>query len=294
MSILIIGSKGFLGKNLVDYFTANGFEVDTLSRSDGDLRSWSTWQHLQHGVKFECIILCAEKTGNQIFHNKNNAFETIQDNNAIVLNLNKLLRSIRKTVKLFTFGSLWTAPVKVREIREENLFAYSPSTDIPALLATKIILYNFVRSINIEKLHHASIITPGTLYGPYDNSDHLIPSMIRKLKKSNGSLNLHGNGASVRNYTYVGDFAACLHEIIVSDHRCPENLIVASDVNHQISEVVKIISEEFGVSKLSWGEREDTFQARMPNVKLFNDNFNVKLNRYSRISDFNKSDFWEW
>lgn len=294
MSILIIGSKGFLGKNLVEYFTVNGFEVATLSRSNGDLRSWSTWQHLQNEVKFECIILCAEKTGNQIFHSKNNAFETIQENNAIVLNLYKLLRSIRKTVKIFTFGSLWTAPVNVQEIREENLFAYSPSTVIPALLATKIILYNFVRSINMEMVHQASIITPGTLYGPYDNSDHLIPSIIRKLKKSNGSLDLHGNGRSIRNYTYVCDFAACLHEIIVSNHRCPENLIVASDVNHQILEVVKIISEEFGVSKLSWGKREDTFQARLPDVKLFNETFNVKLHRYTKISDFKKSDFWEW
>ena len=38
---------------------------------------------------------------------------------------------------------------------------------------------------------------PGTLYGPYDNSDHLIPSVIRQAMNKKGSILMSGTGDSV-------------------------------------------------------------------------------------------------
>ncbi len=292
--ILIIGSQGFLGRNLNNYFSKLGYEVKTLSRLNGDLLDFESWKNLSVSEHFEAIYFCAERSGNQIFFEKNSSFDLIKHNQKLIINLDKFMQSLKNPTKLFTFGSLWTAFHKLEEIEEKNLFCHYHEASVAGLKITKIILFELIKKLNKFTQHKASIITTGTLYGPMDQSDHLIPSILSKLSLYPKELEMFGKGDSIRNYTFVEDLCFWLNEILKSNHICPDNIIVASDKNYPVQYVIETLASRFEVQKLIWGDRVDNFKSRVPNTKQFSSLYNTEGYLFRGIDSFNKDELLKW
>ncbi len=292
--ILIIGSRGFLGSNLFNYFLNTGYKVKTLSRENGDLLDFNSWKILSTSENYEAIYFCVEKTGNQLFYANNSAVDLIDYNNQLINNLDKFINRLQSRTKLFVFGSLWTAFSKLSEIKEHDLFQNEKENNLLGLTMTKTLLFKLVKKINRSNKHKASILTTGTLYGPNDKSDHLIPSILSKLILYPKELKMFGKGDSVRNFTFIEDLCFWLKEILNSNQECPENLIVASDKNYQIKEVVEILSKKFDVQKLIWGNKLDNFKIRVPLTKKFSDLYNPSKFAFRGVETFDKKDLIKW
>lgn len=292
--ILVIGSNGFLGSNLSNYFLIHGYKVKTLSRNNGDLIDYRSWKQLSVKDNYDAIYFCIEKSGNQIFYENNSAKDLINYNGKLISNLEKFINSLQKSTKFFFFGSLWTANSNLKEIEEKDLFKNEDDKFLLGLTMTKSLLLKLVKKINKLGLHKASILTTGTLYGPNDKSDHLVPSTLSKLVLYPDELKMFGNGNSVRNYTYIEDFCFWLKEILNSNQVCPESLIIASDINLRISDVVKILAKKFDVKKITWGKKVDNFKIRVPLTNRFSKLYYSDKYTFRRIESFDKTDLIKW
>lgn len=292
--ILIIGSKGFLGSNLLNYFSNAGYKVKTLSRENGDLLDFSSWKILSVSENYEAIYFCAEKSGNQIFFENNSAVDLINYNGQLITNLDKFIKGLQINTKIFVFGSLWTAFSKLAEIKENDLFKNEKNTNLLGLTMTKTLLFKLVQKINRTTKHKASILTTGTLYGPNDKSGHLVPSILSKLAPRPEELKMFGKGDSIRNFTYVEDLCFWLKKILNSNLVCPESLIIASDKNYRISDVVEVLAKKFDVKKLIWGEKIDNFKIRIPLTNKFSNLYYSAEFAFRGIETFDKRDLIKW
>lgn len=84
------------------------------------------------------------------------------------------------------------------------------------------------------------------VYGPYENSDRLIPYVINSLLKNELVRCSHGN--QIRDFLYVGDVAQALFKLLESEFSGPVN--IASGKPIALKEVVYKISEKLNRENL--------------------------------------------
>lgn len=293
---LIVGAQGFLGSHLKTKLISLGIEVFCISRKDGDLTQIETWEKLNFsGGRLTAVFFCAEDTGNQRYFSERDPFDVWSNNVLIIQNLTRYLEKVQNPCHVFVFGSLWTSIVDKRVIDEDDLFQLDKGSPIISLQLTKIALLSFVRKINANTIHSAQIITPGTLYGPYDNSDHLIPSVIRQAMNKKGSILMSGTGDGIRNFIYIDDFSDLLLLLIKNKLFHYESIIATSDVNLDIKAVVNHVAVEFDVDNVFWGEQKPVYETRSPSTNLLKSmHVEFQTFEFRSPSDFSKSDFQGW
>lgn len=291
---MIIGSQGFLGKNLCNFFLQKGFQVHRLSREHGDLRQKSTWKSVNTKRKYDAVFFCAERTGNQLFFEQNTPFDIFMENFSIIKLFEEFVLNLEFPTKVFSFSSLWTAATYCSVISERDLFQYDAKSNIAGLLLTKISLLELVKKLNKISQHDATMITTGTLYGPGDSSDHLVPSLLKKVMSRPEFVDMSGDGNSVRNYIYVDDFCECLMTILNSSKPSCESLIVSSNINIRVTELVDSIVTKFGVTSVKWGDRPDNFTKRIPDTSTFTDTYKMGRYVYKDISSFSEKELSSW
>ena len=79
-----------------------------------------------------------------------------------------------------------------------------------------------------------------------------------------------------------------------SNCRCPENLIVSSEQNYRVIDVISFLAKQFDVKHIRFGKREDKFLIRIPNVDKFNSLYKLKDFNFTPIDRFNKEDLLQW
>lgn len=81
-------------------------------------------------------------------------------------------------------------------------------------------------------------------YGPFQNSEKLIPNMITKLK-NNKKIELYGNGTNVREWLHVDDHVAAIYSLLKND-KLSGIFNVSGDESLSNLEVAKIVLSNFG------------------------------------------------
>lgn len=291
---LIVGAQGFLGSHLRAKLTSLGIKVFCLSRKDGDLAQIETWEKSNFsGGHPSAVFFCAEDTGNQRYFSETGPFDIWSNNASIIQNFSKYLESLQNPCHVFVFGSLWTSIANKSVIDEEDLFQLDKRSPVISLQMTKIALLSFVRKMNAKTIHTAQIITPGTLFGPDDNSDHLIPSVIRQANTK--TILMNGTGDGSRNFIYVDDFSNLLLLLIENKLFDQESIIVTSDINLDIKAIVNHIAAEFGIDNVSWGTQRPVYETRQPSISLLKSlNVNFQTFEFRSPLNFGRLDFQEW
>ena len=224
MKIIITGHTGFIGKSLLERF--KGEEIMTIGRE------WKTDSTLKDQIKQfnpEYIIHCAAEI--------KNAYNTFEAN---VLMLNWLLETTTNiNYKAFiNIGSSSEYGHTTISMTEKELL--KPRTMYEATKgAGTLLCQGFAREFNKPVV----TVRPFSVYGEYEPSSRLIPTLFRNFKNnivSNISLGVH-------DFIHIDDFLDGLLYIMLSEREIIKGDIVhlGSGVQYTNLEVFNIIKDLF-------------------------------------------------
>jgi len=249
MKILLTGSTGMVGKNILEHSDSNQFEFLCPFRDELDLTNYDDIvvyyaQHLP-----DIIIHAAGKVGG-IQANIRNPVEFLADN--LQMGLNVILSAERAGIrKLINLSSSCVYPRDALNPLKENSVLtgeLEPTNEGYAL--AKIVTQKLCEYINKERSEfNYKTLIPCNLYGRYDNfnssNSHLIPAIIKKIdlaieKKSN--VEIWGDGSARREFMYTGDLADAIYFIIHNYDMIPSVMNIGLGFDHSIEEYYKAIA----------------------------------------------------
>ncbi|HUC79673.1 MAG TPA: NAD-dependent epimerase/dehydratase [Flavisolibacter sp.] len=215
MRVLVLGSDGFVGKNLLEDlsrdFQCKGSTrrkeilLTDESRIHFDLTDKSTWQSI---IEFapDCIVNCivsgAIRTANDV---KN----TIDTNYISTIELFDFLAEQLPHVYLVHIGSAFEYDQSIGGLTETSPCIPRTYYGISKYLTSQYLLNN-------NKLNDFTIIRSFNLFGPYDKEEKLIPYLICA-QRDKKPVALSG-GQQERDYFYVKDLSQMISHLIRHKH----------------------------------------------------------------------------
>lgn len=189
--LLIIGAKGFIGRNLLAHFS---------SMLEYEVRGES--QHEPYEA-FDIVINCGAKIHNASFDELINS--NITSPTAYLLKYFKL----NNNVKYLHLGSSSEYGIHNSKLNEDFTIC-NPKTDygVTKLIGTKSVL-ELSNILNCK----ANVIRPFSIYGKNDNSYRFLPLLMKALKDGS-EVNLY---PGAHDWTYIKDFCSLTEKIIQSD-----------------------------------------------------------------------------
>jgi GDP-L-fucose synthase len=269
-SVLVTGSSGFVGANLVQALRDVGCTGMTLvRRRDYDLTRQADVARLFETHKPEIIFHLAGLVGG-ILANKERPAEYFYQN----LMMGTLLvhfASSRPTRKLVAAGAGCGYPEHAPIPLTEKSFwdGYPQRESAPYSLAKRLL------SVQAQAYYEQhGLVTliwiPGNIYGPYDNFDlyqaHVIPALVRKFvdaaEQKTDEVVVWGDGKAARDFVYVGDVARGLIRMAECYDR-PAIVNLSSGVATSVREVVELLQMITGFrGRIVWDTSKPSGQER--------------------------------
>jgi len=244
--ILVIGSTGFVGKNLQEYATSwDYFKRDPLN-PDHDLRDLNSVLAVIESYKPDAVVNLAGKVGG-IQANATRQGEFFYDNVSIGMNIIEACRRLG-IKRLLTALSTCAFPNEVTKypLVESNLHDGPPAETNFSYGYAKRVLH--VMSVAYRKQYglNYSTFSPTNLYGPHDNFDpessHFVPACIRRVVEAKTQVEIWGDGKPLRQQLYVKDLVRAI-PILLEKHNTDSPLIVAPYQNLSILEMATTIRD---------------------------------------------------
>jgi nucleoside-diphosphate-sugar epimerase len=232
-TVLVSGSKGFIGKHLCRRLTEIGMNVVNSSKSDENNLDVTNMNQLQSIEKVEAIIHLAAKTS--IKNSLDNPYETYRINLFGTLNLLEFAR-LRNISKFMYISSYVYGQPKYLPIDEKHPVNPHSPYNKSKLLAEQL-CKNYSYDFGIDVV----ILRPFYLYGPESKSSYFIPSVIQQIMK-NGKVLLSGENTK-RDFLFIDDFINLL-AIILNEFPSGYDLYnVGSGTSSTIKEITEIIAK---------------------------------------------------
>ena len=233
IKILIFGSKGFIGRNIVDSFSKEKkFILFTPSKEECNLLNFLDVKEYIQNVNPDFIIntayigVSSDIKISKVYLSKN---LSISKNILYSLKANMNIKKIIYFGSGLEYGDNKTAINETFPSSPKNFYARVKTKNSKASLA-------LAKKINAPLI----VIKPFNLYGPYDNKSvifHLIKSVIKNEKI------ILTKGEQIRDYLYITDLVKLLN-IIINNYEAVENnsiLNVGSGVGIPLNQIfVKI------------------------------------------------------
>lgn len=240
--ILVTGGTGMVGKHLQEILP----DATYIGSKDYDLRDWVQVNSLFEKYQPTRVIHLAARVGG-IQDNMARPAEFFDDN--ILINTHILKICNMHGVKRFTAilsTCIYPDTVESYPMKEEDMFLGPPTETNGAYGYAKRCLAVQIKAYNKQYGTKYNYLIPCNLYSEFDNFDietkmHLITALLKKIKDSDGTLNLLGTGQPLRQFMYTGDLARIIKEVIDKD--ITENFNVAPNINYSVHEIVKIALE---------------------------------------------------
>ena len=252
-NILVFGSTGFVGKNLVNRLSEGSYNVTTCERSSGvDLRDYSQVYDIIYKSSPDIIYNLASH-GGSVHYVKNHAADVVYDNVMMSLNTYKAVSQINKDIKIVQPFSNCSYPGNSSiQIEKDWLFGDVHSSVFSFGNSKRTIYYIskcFYEQYGIKTIN---MLFPNT-YGPGDSIDpnhtHALNGMIIRMLQSKRSGNdefvVWGTGSPVREWAYIDDFIDCLLMTMDLEHmEYPINM--GQEKGYSIADSALMIKEEMG------------------------------------------------
>ena len=248
--ILITGSKGMLGKNIIKDQRFKKFKLINLSREKFNLKDQKKMFHCLKKFKPDLVIHCAAKVGGIGDNFKNNLKyfkENVDINNSVILSAKEA--GIKKFIN---FGSSCMYPVSAKKPLKESYISVNnlEKTNIGYALS-KIVSMETCKIINLDKKYNYKTLIPCNLYGPYDNfsleKGHMLQSAIKKIyiaKKNNKpSIEMWGKGNAKREFMYIKDLVDFILILIKKFDKAPYIINVGTGKEYSVNKYYKSVSE---------------------------------------------------
>ena len=248
--ILITGSTGFVGKNLVNFMKNNGYNnLIAVSSKDYDLTQQEQVKRMFNDEKPEIVINLAAYVGG-ILANKNNPGDFFYRNilmGTLVMHEAKESK-IEKYVGLMggcSYPSNAPSPIK-----EEEMWNGYPQKESAAYSTAKKMSIIQAQAYRQQFGFNAVILVPGNIYGPYDNfsltDSHVIPALIRKFyeakKEGKSEVICWGSGRPTRDFIYIEDAVEAVTKAL-EEYTDKEIINISSGTEISIKELVETVAK---------------------------------------------------
>ena len=192
--ILVTGSSGFIGKNLVEELKRHNAEVVTLTYPEGKKIDMRDWQKIKKREDIDMVYHLAAKT--YVPFSFENPRETYEVNVLGTLNLLELCR-LRDVEKIVFVSSYVYGQPRYLPIDEEH-----PVQPTNPYMRSKVFGEELCRAYNIDFGIKCIIFRPFNIYGVGQSRDFLIPSIIAHLRY--GKIELK-DPEPKRDFIYISD-----------------------------------------------------------------------------------------
>lgn len=251
-TILITGSTGMVGRNLLQSLTNTDYKILNPRRSELDLTNAMDVANYFKSNKIDIVIHAAGLVGG-IQANIKKPYSFLTINAQIGLNVINACVETR-VQKVINLASSCMYPKDCDSELTEDMILTGPLEPtnegyaLAKIITTKMCEYAFSQF----HLDYKTII-PCNLYGEYDNFDpiysHMIPAVIRKVhhaKISNSKVEVWGTGNVRREFMYVGDLVDFIKWSMDYYEKIPRIINVGLGYDYSIKEYYQTISEVIG------------------------------------------------
>ena len=200
MKIIVTGSSGFIGKNLMEEFKNEAYELYGFSSKDGDICDQQTWEKMP---KVDVIIHLAAKTFVP------DSWE--EEKNFIEINSLSLLNAIKyckKNNSRLIFLSSYIYGNSLNPLKEDSDISPSNPYALSKLLAEEICKF-YKKTYKLDVI----ILRPFNVYGPYQNELFLIPKLIKQI--SDNKKIVVFDTLPKRDYIYIVDLINAIKKSIL-------------------------------------------------------------------------------
>jgi GDP-L-fucose synthase len=269
MKILVTGADGLVGSAIRENST--NYSEDNFifcSRKDLNLLNQEETNNFISKIKPDSIIHTAARVGGI---GKNISTPAQQFTENIYINTNIIHSAYLNGVKkLIAFSSVCAFPNSLDILSEDKMHDGIPHEAHRSYAYSKRMVDIQIESYNKQYgLNYCSVI-PGNIFGERDNYDlengHVIPSLIHKFflaKKNNQPVVVWGNGEPYREFIYSKDISKLCLELIKKD-KLPPRIIMSGELEIQIKEIVKMISDIYEYKDVIWDIDKPNGQMRRP------------------------------
>ena len=220
MKFTILGSKGFIGSNLVNYLKKNEFECSVIDINDGKIFS----EKLGH------VIYAIGMTSDF----RNNTFNTIKSHVCI---LNELLNTVNFNSFLYLSSArIYYGHKNTHEGNSININSIDPDNlyNISKIMGESICLSSNKDNVRVVRLSN--------VIGKDFSSNNFLFSLIKDAIKKN-EINLNTSLESEKDYINIKDVVKILPEISINGKDKLYN--IASGKNIKTKKIVEIINKQF-------------------------------------------------
>jgi nucleoside-diphosphate-sugar epimerase len=239
MRALVLGSTGFVGKNIVKTLDARGHTVLEVPREWELTEIVDACHAIRNADGCDVIFFCADVALRhwQIDHSHAFWWQLTMQANVV-----EAWKTHAPNAKLVCFTSHTAWPASHHVLTEDNM-------EDGALMATwegygqcKRTLISQLRTSGNDWLALALC----TQFGPNDNSDRFFPTVVKKLTADPLKLTLEGNPDDLRTFAFVEDTA---HNIVLASETVSNRvLVVAGGNTMSTSQVVDQLCQARGLN----------------------------------------------
>lgn len=243
---IVTGASGFIGQALL----SAGPHLVGITRDDADLRDRRATLALFDRLRPTRVIHLAALTGGVQFQATRHA-EVALTNTQIDANV--LDAAVASGVtRLIALVSSCAYPDFERPVSEHDLHSGAPHPGSAGMGVAKRHLDQLCRTLSSPQRLFTTI-TPVTVYGAGDSSDHtrahVIPALIDRAweaRRTGDRLQVWGTGTAVRQFLHINDLVPLLLDEVRRDE-APPTMIVAPDDGCTIAALAETIADTVGL-----------------------------------------------
>lgn len=211
--ILITGAHGFLGRAVVRELQRQGYR-DLVMPPHGVMNClnaaairgvFSTWFNI------DTVIHLAARVGG-IQANIDDPAEFMWQNLQMGMNMVRLSQEygVKKFVTVGTSCMYPAASGEERPIRETELFCGRPANATAPYGIAKLALLELCHAYAKQYGFNYAFLIPTNLYGPGDESNHVVADLVRNFCGNKKTVKIWGDGTQTRDFLYVDDCARAI------------------------------------------------------------------------------------
>lgn len=254
LRILVTGSGGMVGRNLLDHRSISEFEVLAPRRSELDLCDFSALQSYLQSNKPDIVIHAAGKVGG-IQANMREPVDFLLAN--LDMGRNIVWASQQAGIKrLINLGSSCMYPRNHSEpLKEEMVLKGELEPTNEGYALAKVVTARLCEYIMRENASYQyKTLIPCNIYGRYDKFDpvhsHLIPAIIHKVHQAKQSgqalVEIWGDGKARREFMYAGDLADAIMRAVSNFDTLPNYMNIGLGHDHTINDYYQAAAEVMG------------------------------------------------
>ena len=231
--ILITGSEGFVGKNLIRYLKNYSFQIIETKDKSFDLKLNESWKQIE---KCDYLIHLAGKSF--VPKSWEEPARFIENNILLITNALEYCR-VNKTKLIFLssylYGNCKKMPIKENApIEATNPYALSK------LLSEKL-CYFYKNNFQVKNI----ILRVFNLYGPGQPKEYLLSKITNQVR--NEKIIKVDNLSPKRDYVYIDDLCSAIVKAI--NYRGNEHIFnIGSGKSYSVKEVIDFIQNIYGTS----------------------------------------------